>query len=285
MVNVAVAGGLGHLGRTIVEALQKSPKHNVIMLVRESHTNQGPDARRLVVDYHDVDGLANVLESEQIHTVVSAIKILNDDAGKAESNLVLAASKSAPTKRFVTSDWGYPVPEDAVLPQKAIRNSVCHLLRQSGLEWTRFFNGFFLDYYGLPHVESHMDPTTFVVDVSNKVAAIPGMGNDPMTWTYTRDVASFVVAALDVPDWEEETYCYGDKMTWNEFVQLAEEATGSKFTTTHDDVSKLQRGEITELPGHLHEYEYIPKPFFQAMFASFGLHVVGGCFNQSLHVS
>lgn len=113
-----------------------------------------------------------------------------------------------------------------VLPQKAIRNSICHLLRDSGLEWTRFFNGFFLDYYGLPHVESHMDSTTFIVDIPNKVAAIPGTGNDLMTWTYTRDVASFVVAALDIPHWDEETYCYGDKMTWNEFVQLAEEMTG-----------------------------------------------------------
>lgn len=35
MVNVAVAGGFGHLGRTIVEALQKSPKHSIIMLARE----------------------------------------------------------------------------------------------------------------------------------------------------------------------------------------------------------------------------------------------------------
>lgn len=90
----------------------------------------------------------------------------------------------------------------------------------------RFDNGYFLDYYGPPSLKSYMNRVTFVVDVANKKAGIPGTGNEPMTFTYTYDVAKFVVAALDLPKWEEVTYCYGEKTTWNEFVKQAEEATG-----------------------------------------------------------
>ena len=35
MVTVAVAGGSGNVGRTIVDALKKSEKHDVIVLTRE----------------------------------------------------------------------------------------------------------------------------------------------------------------------------------------------------------------------------------------------------------
>ena len=35
MLTVAVAGGSGNVGRTIVDALKKSQKHNVIVLTRK----------------------------------------------------------------------------------------------------------------------------------------------------------------------------------------------------------------------------------------------------------
>lgn len=69
-------------------------------------------------------------------------------------------------------------------------------------------------------------PMTFVVDIANKVAAIPGTGNDIVSFTYTFDVAKFVVKLLDLPKWEETTYVYGDKATLNELVKIAEEARG-----------------------------------------------------------
>lgn len=35
MLTVAVAGGSGHVGKTIVAALEQSQKHNVIVLTRK----------------------------------------------------------------------------------------------------------------------------------------------------------------------------------------------------------------------------------------------------------
>jgi nucleoside-diphosphate-sugar epimerase len=39
MVTVAVAGGSGHVGRTIVDELRRSKKHDVIVLTREVSAN------------------------------------------------------------------------------------------------------------------------------------------------------------------------------------------------------------------------------------------------------
>lgn len=78
----------------------------------------------------------------------------------------------------------------------------------------------------MPHVRSYMQPSTFVLDILNKAAAIPGTGNEPMTFIYTFDLAKYLVRFLALPEWAETTYCFGDNITWNEFLKLAEEARG-----------------------------------------------------------
>lgn len=120
----------------------------------------------------------------------------------------------------------------------------------------------------------------------------------PVTFTYTFDVARYVVAALDLAAWPEESCVAGDTLTWNEFLALAEEARGElhfpkerellplartdtdarvcvhawiggKFDVVYDDVEKLRRSEITELPGHAASYAFFPKPAFQWFMAIF----------------
>lgn len=123
-------------------------------------------------------------------------------------------------------------------------------LKKTNLEWTRFHNGYFLDYYGLPHVKSYQPNISFVMDMQSKVAAIPGDGNTPVVFTYTYDVAKFVVASLDLPKWDDEFFVIGDKLTWNEFVRLAEETRGeyhpSELSLYHSDLNdRLQvRGSL-----------------------------------------
>jgi hypothetical protein len=71
---------------------------------------------------------------------------------------------------------------------------------------------------------------SFVVDMNSKKAAIPGTGNEPIALTYSYDVAKFVSAYLSAPHWEEITYVYGEKTTWNAFIRVAEEVTGMRHT-------------------------------------------------------
>lgn len=75
---------------------------------------------------------------------------------------------------------------------------------------------------------SYLKPNVFVVDLSNNVAGIPGDGNTPVTFTYTFDLAKYVLAILSLDEWPEESRVIGDEMTWNEFVALAEEVKGQQ---------------------------------------------------------
>ncbi|KAL6809366.1 hypothetical protein GGI42DRAFT_340498 [Trichoderma sp. SZMC 28013] len=279
---IAIAGGTGNIGRTISDALVATAKYKVILLGRGAPKDLSPNAPPLInVNYNDIDAVANLLEEHNVRTIISAIKVITLESGVSEVNLIKAAAKSSPTKRFIQSEWGVPIPQENLrLLQHKVRLASIEQLRESNLEWTRFYNGYFLDYYGMPYIDTHIsEQVTFIFDIANKAAVIPGTGNDLVSFTYTRDVASFVVKALDLPTWEEEMFCYGDKVTLNQFLGLAEEATGSKFNVTYDSVEKLEKGEVTELPSNAAEYEHLPKHILQAYFSRFGQYIVAGLFD------
>ncbi|KAE8381935.1 hypothetical protein BDV26DRAFT_278354 [Aspergillus bertholletiae] len=262
MVNVAVAGGTGDVGRTILEILQASTKYQAFVLSRK------PSAvipNNLVADYNNIDQLVSVLEKNKIHTVICALSVEGDSLAKSQLNLIQAATQSQVTKRFIASGYAIPYPQEAlgVLPQLKGYFDGLEQLRNSGLEWTVFHIGMFMDYFATPALKSYLKPHVAAFDIENKVAAIPGDGNVPVTLTYSFDMARFLVASLDLEHWEEESRVVGDEVTWNEFLALAEEARGSKFEVCYDDIDKLRRFEITELPVHKTFYDRFPKEAFQ----------------------
>lgn len=113
------------------------------------------------------------------------------------------------------------------IPPNTFREQTLEALRKTDLEWTQFHNALFLDYYGMPYVQTYLTPLVFAVDIANKTAAIPGATGDEMiSFTYTKDLAKFVVAALGLPKWNQEYHCYSDNATWQEVVQISEEMTG-----------------------------------------------------------
>jgi nucleoside-diphosphate-sugar epimerase len=144
------------------------------------------------------------------------------------------------------------------MPQHAVRRATIAELRSTDLEFTTVHVGQIADYFGIPHIKGHLAPLSMNVDMANKAAAIPGTGNEVLLFTYSFDLARFVEAALDLPHWDEQLFCYGDRCTLDDVVRMAEEATGSKFAVTYDGVEKLKRGEVTELPSHLLAYPYFP---------------------------
>lgn len=137
--------------------------------------------------------------------------------------------------------------QDFLLIQRVYRSLRIHFqvyrmktietLKKSDLEWTQFQNGYFSDFYGMPYVESNLQPLPFVLDVANKAASIPGTGNESMTLTYSKDLAKFVVAALDLPKWTYPMVCYSEKTTWNKAVKVAEETRGLFDLAWHHSTS------------------------------------------------
>ncbi|EAW24540.1 NmrA-like family protein [Aspergillus fischeri NRRL 181] len=225
MVNVAVAGGTGGVGRTILDILSTTDKHQAFVLSRKYIEN---DNNVLQVDYNDIDQLVAVLETKNIHTVICCFAVEGSSLADSQLNLIQAAARSKATRRFVPTAYAIPYPQEAlqVLPQLKDYFNAIELLKESGLQWTVFLNGIFLDYFGPPELKSHLKPNVFVLDMKNRVAAIPGNGNVPVSFTYSYDLARFVVAALDLEEWQEESRVVGDTLTWHEFVALAEEIRG-----------------------------------------------------------
>lgn len=108
------------------------------------------------------------------------------------------------------------------------------LKKVKNLETTVVHNGFVLDYWGVPGLPTHMGPATMVVDIQHNIAAIPGSGDTPVIFTHTADLAKFVALMLDQEKWDPVTYVLGDRVTWNEFLRLAEEAMGKSYTPSLD---------------------------------------------------
>lgn len=79
----------------------------------------------------------------------------------------------------------------------------------------------------MPHIETHLTPLVVFVDIAHRKAALPGgAGGEKINFTYTKDLAKFVVKALSLEKWDEVLHCYSDQATLDEIVQYAEEATG-----------------------------------------------------------
>ncbi|KAI0403795.1 NAD(P)-binding protein [Xylaria palmicola] len=252
---IAVAGGTGGIGRSIVEEILATKKHEVKILSRQPNPalEASIGAAIIGVDYSNVEALTHVLEANNVHTLISTLTFRSQEGVVSpDGQLVLAADASKPTKRYVSNNWGVPVKEgdELRMPPQAFKVEVLRALKQAtDLEYTSFYTGIFLDYYSMPAVKSHMKPTVLVIDVAHAAASIPGTGDTPISFTHTTDVAKYVAAALDLDRWESAYNLSADKVTWKEFLSLAERVRGTKFAVAYDDLEKLEAGNITELPG------------------------------------
>ena len=84
-----------------------------------------------------------------------------------------------------------------------------------------------MDYFGMPYCESYMHAETPFVDIDAHVAAIPGSGNDPVVWTYTKDVAKFLRKMVESKEpWPTKSKIVGDTVTINEILHIAEQVRG-----------------------------------------------------------
>ncbi|KAF5695375.1 hypothetical protein FDENT_458 [Fusarium denticulatum] len=252
MVKVAIAGGTGAVGKTLVDVLAGQTKHQGMILTRQELIKQDLALPYAVVNYDDVGSLTAVLEEHQVHTVISAFGINGKSLAISQINLIQAASASKVTQRFIPSSFATAYPEEGVkiLPPLQSYFDSLKALEATDLEWAVVHNGIFMDYYFPRTLKSHYNHNTLVVDIPNHAAAIPGTGNERLTLTSIHDSARFVVAALGLSEWPRELRVVGDTVTYNELVRLAEDALGVTFDIKYDDLEKLKRFEVSELPGH-----------------------------------
>ncbi|KAM0184887.1 hypothetical protein ACHAPI_012332 [Fusarium lateritium] len=283
MITIAVAGGTRGIGRAIAEAVNRKDNYTVKILSRSASTELQAETgiEVIKVHYDDVGGLTEVLNESQVDTVISTMFVTSD--GSPQVNLFKAAEASKYTRRFIPGIWGIPYSRtqvgDRIMDIGKSKLDAVEALEKSSLEYTLFYVGYFLDFWGYPRVKSFQRQNIIAIDIQHKKAAIPGTGQAPITFTHTLDTAEFVAASLDLPKWELESYIVGDTVTWNEFLRIAEKTTGESFDVSYDDLNTLQAGKITELPSHLSLYSQMPKDQIQALFATFGVWFETGLFH------
>ncbi|KAF6828855.1 nmrA-like family protein [Colletotrichum plurivorum] len=272
---VAVAGGTGGIGRTIVEQLQLEKKHEFIILTRKIPEKPfAGSASAIRVNYEDVASLTDLFEEKGVDTVISTIFLHSEAAFNAQMNLIRAAEKSSKTHRFIPSEFGaiktaeFAKEEPFVLPW--VRTA--EYLKKSTLQYTRFVVGFLMDYWGMPHIQTHMDPYTWAIDVANCRAAIPGSGDDLISVTYSVDVARFITRSLDSQDWPVFSIVVGSDVTLNQLLQIVERIRGTKFQVQDDSVEDLRNNQATVL----NKGDGVPRELIEIT-ALFGRVAVSGC--------
>ncbi|KAL5455088.1 hypothetical protein PMIN06_004663 [Paraphaeosphaeria minitans] len=176
----------------------------------------------LQADYSNQESLIQLFESHKIDTVISCITNYSDSHN-------------------VEQQQRDPVSHIATYPASGLRLTI--QLGQSFRTITTCTPGRF--------------KSALAIDMDGNAAGIPGDGNYPVYFTHTTDVAKYTAALLGLDHWQKKYFVYGDEMTWNEAVAISQAMKGVKFNITYDAIEKLERGEITELPGHKATYAHL----------------------------
>jgi hypothetical protein len=72
-------------------------------------------------------------------------------------------------------------------------------LEKAGLEYTAFSPGGLMNYFAIPHADSHLKQFTTILDPEEGVAILAGSGDEQLTLTSARNLAKFVVGAVGLP--------------------------------------------------------------------------------------
>ncbi|KAJ5170503.1 uncharacterized protein N7500_003286 [Penicillium coprophilum] len=250
MTIITLAGGTGGVGKTIVEKLLES-KFDIVVLSRSGKQDSASqNIQNVQINYDDIPSMVHELERHDVHTIISTIGLTSDETSQSQLNLIEAAEKSRSTKRFIPSEYSFVQTPELLQIDPSIQYwlDAADRLKASGLQYTRVIPGFFMDYWGMPHVQTHLHPFTFGIDIASGTAAIPGDGNNVICMTYTYDMATYLVKALDLDEWPELSVIVGDEVTYNQVLGMAEEFTGKKFNVTYDSLEKIMSGDVTVPP-------------------------------------
>ncbi|KAH7254323.1 uncharacterized protein BKA55DRAFT_593887 [Fusarium redolens] len=272
---VAVAGGQGDVGRTIVEVLSQNPHNQVLVLSRKKLD----DGSTVYVDYTDVSHIRDSLDKNNVEVVISCLNVISPEASQAEVNLARACDSCSTTRRFIASQCSSWLNIFTRSPLPDFSAATLAVLSETKLEYTVVSNRHFSDYYGYPKVKTYLRHADFLVDIANKTAAIPGSGKDKVAFTYSFDVARFVDALISTEEkWPTQSAIIGEKITVNEIVAILTYA-GERFFVVYDNVDKLKSLQVTELPSHMEAYKLFPKPMLQTLFSVIGLWITEGRFD------
>ncbi|KAK2758971.1 hypothetical protein FQN54_003069 [Arachnomyces sp. PD_36] len=248
MIKIAIAG-TGGLAQYIAHFISNQTNHHFILLSRQQNPGLVAKGWQVIkVDYSNRDELRYSLTG--VDTVISTI------SGAAQISLIDAAAH-VHVRRFVPSEFEgrpalSPQQPDALDRGKAASLTRLQYYQKYGMEYTCFVCGIFYERFApggmaslqLGHGTNISGEGDYVMDIRKRKAHVPFYSNAGQVvrtcMTSAEDVARFVVAALELPQWPTEFRMRGDRMSVSEIVQVAEAMTGGtefeKVSYTEDSL-------------------------------------------------
>jgi uncharacterized protein YbjT (DUF2867 family) len=203
---VVVASGTDGIGRHIVDGIVAVEKHTVKVFTRgDPFSSSDLTARGVAVirvDYSN--GASLVKELQGVHTVI--VCLFADDDSCLQSQLTLLdACLEIKVKRFAPSEWADKSGANIVIQlYREIKILVFDKVKISGIEYTIFRNGLFMDYIASPQKASPYLRSIIVSVGFNKCEPnIVGTGDEPFCITRAEIIGRFVAATLDLDKWDE----------------------------------------------------------------------------------
>lgn len=209
-------------------------------------------------DYSSEDKLQELLTEHNVQVVICAFIMDNDSASDAQLRLIRAAERSPSVRRFVPTEFNveYNAGDDILpYPKKRFHRLARRELeeRTRTLEYAYVYPGMFMDYFGLPRVQSVLRPLCFFVDPAHAQAILPtnGGGEAKMSMTSTTDFARYLALALDLEAWPRVLSTVTSTVTLHELVRLAEKSLGRPLEVRYQPVEALLQHAGADLPANL----------------------------------
>lgn len=257
-MRVAVAGGTGTIGSSIVSALASSGRHTPVILSRSvPSTTTNPTVETRVVDYSSHESLVNALRD--IDAVISALLIPGPEFVTYQLNL-LHAAEEAKCKRFAPSEWALSYESHKIVSidraKIIVWDAVKESVSQGKIDAALFPCGMFMNYLGIgaPKEEEaragfREGPMVFHLDDKKTGPWVEIPVNDEdgsfpsVTMTDIRDVGKFVAAALDMDEpWGgRELGMAGETVNLADIVELCKKYVSKDIQVKTVSVSELQR--------------------------------------------
>lgn len=299
---IAIPGGTGTIGQSIVSALQSHPEYKPIILSRatSSHpdgttssttirNSQAPIETRYV-NYASTGSLTTALHG--INTVISALLIPGPESVPYHLNL-LQASITARVHRFAPSEWALPQDThdqiDLDQGKSVIWTEVQKEVAEGKIDAAAFPVGMFMNYLGIGIRDREVEEQALAGFGEGELmfhlrdepawVEVPVMedGRYPdLTMTDIRDVGRFVVAALGLEEWGgRELGIAGDTRNLREIVDILRRVIGRA------NVKEVSRAELQRKLDGLDQSEFLKRMDLQyTMLCGNGGSVVKGTLNE-----
>ena len=225
-MRVAIAG-YGDLTHYMCEEFVQAG-HELVILTRkykpELDDHQG--VTQAITDYTLLSLQTLLADCEVLISTISDISSAYTDVHRI---LILACRESPNCKRFIPAEFAaniaaYPdQPGFYYAPHEPIREM---LRNQTDIEWTLVCIGWLTDYF-VPTKNRHVkDIGEFhPINWADEKIVIPGTGNEPVDFTWARDVVRGLASLVEAPpgSWEPYTFMSGERSCWNDTAKVIQQ--------------------------------------------------------------